>query len=73
MPPKMGNVLPLFINVRKWASVHFMSLPVHFNFAQVKVKEECIIEWTSHLTKFLILLTQKGQCEDGTLEMVVIN
>ena len=51
MPPKPGNGLLLFINLRKWADSLFISGLLN-NFAQVKVKEVCITEWISHHIKF---------------------
>ena len=57
MHSKLGNALPLFINVRKWVGSLFNS-GLFYNFTQVKVKELCLIEWTLHLKKF-ILLTKK--------------
>ena len=49
--PKLENVLPLFINKRKWAGSLFI-LRLQDNFTRVKVKEVCFTEWTLHLTKF---------------------
>ena len=46
MPPKIGNALPLFINVIKCAGSLFNS-GVLDNFIQVKVREVCLIEWAS--------------------------
>ena len=37
VPSKLGNALPLSINVWKWVPVHFKSFT--YNFTQVKVKE----------------------------------
>ena len=43
MPSKLGNALPLFINVRKWIGLLLTSSLLH-NFTQVKVKEACLTE-----------------------------
>ena len=50
MPPKLGNALPLLINVRKWADSMFTEGPWH-NFIQVKVKEAFLAELKLRLTK----------------------
>ena len=47
MPSKLGNALPLFINVRKRVDSPFISGLLR-NFTQVKVKEVCLTEWTLH-------------------------
>ena len=61
MHSKLGNALPLFINVRKWVDSLLISGLLH-NFTQVKGKEVCLTEWNLHLKK-IILLTQKCYCE----------
>ena len=54
MPPKLGNTLPLFINIRKWVGSLFTSCLLHY-LTQVKVKEVCLTEWTLHLKKISFL------------------
>ena len=52
MSSKLGNVLPIFINIRKWVGLLFNSGLLH-KFTQVKVKEVCLTEWTLNLKKKL--------------------
>ena len=64
MPCKLGNALPLCINVTKWVGSLFTSGILH-NVAQVKVKEVYLTDWTLRLKKSI--LTQKYYCEVGNI------
>ena len=62
MPSKIGNALPLLLNLiiqeRQVGSL-FTSGHLH-NFTQEKVKEVCLTEWTLHLKKIFFFSLKKA-------------
>ena len=58
MQSKVGNVFPLFTNIRKCAGLLFV-LGILNNVTLVKVKEACLTEWTLHLINLYLSHSKK--------------